>query len=117
MKYLLMIYCDESVWAREDREAYKAKSIALCHELAREGKYIDAAPLQSVATAKTLRVREGRTVVTDGPFAETKEQLGGYFLIDVMDEAAALAVAARIETNRVGSVEVRPLEPLTGMPG
>lgn len=117
MKYLLLVYCDESVWLEQDREAYKAKSIALCHELHREGKYVDAAPLQFVKTAKSLRVRNGKTLVTDGPFAETHEQLGGYFLIDVASQDEAMAVAARIQTNRVGTVEVRPLEELDNMPG
>src|SRR5690606_8300953 len=116
MKYLLLIYCDEAVWVEHDREAFKAKSIALCHELHREGRYVDAAPLQPVKTARSLQVRNGKTLITDGPFAETREQLGGYFLIDVANQDEAVAVAARIQTNRVGTVEVRPLEELDNMP-
>ncbi|MGQ9425268.1 YciI family protein [Gilvimarinus sp. F26214L] len=110
MKYLLLVYTNESVWSREDREPYLADSVDLCHALEREGSFVAASPLQSTATASSVRVRDGQTITTDGPFAETNEQLGGYFLIDVDSEAEARAVAARIPAAKVGTVEVRPLE-------
>lgn len=116
MKYLLMIYTNESVWESEDRDAYTERSIALCHELAAEGKYVDASPLQPVANARSLRIRAGEAVVTDGPFAETHEQLGGYFLIEVESEQAALEVAARIPPAHLSTIEIRPLAELSGLP-
>lgn len=116
MKYLLMIYTDEGIWATEDRDAYTEQSIALCHELAAEGKYVDASPLQPVSTAKSLRMRDGEPLVTNGPFAETHEQLGGYFLVDVESEQAALEVAARIPPAHLSTVEIRPLAELSGLP-
>lgn len=116
MKYLLLIYANEGIWLEEDREAYKEESVALCHALHREGKYVAASPLRNVATARSIRVRDGKTLVTDGPFAETYEQLGGYFLIDVANMEEALEVAARIPPARLGTVEVRPLEELDNLP-
>jgi hypothetical protein len=88
----------------------------LCHELAAEGKYLDASPLKPISRAKSQRVRDGKTLVTDGPFAETYEQLGGYFLIDVENEQAALEVAARIPPAHLSTVEIRPLAELSGLP-
>lgn len=116
MKYLLMIYTDESVWETEDRNAYTERSIALCHELVAEGKFLDASPLQPAATARSLKIRDGKPLVTDGPFAETHEQLGGYFLIEVENEQAALDVAARIPPAHLSTIEVRPLAELSGLP-
>lgn len=116
MKYLLLIYNDENVWAEGEREACMKESMALCHELAEEGVYIHASPLEEVVSATSVRVREGRSLVTDGPFAETHEQLGGYFMIDVPGLDEALTIAARIPGGRKGTVEVRPMMELSGMP-
>lgn len=116
MKYLLLIYSDENVWAEGEREACMQESMQLCHELAEEGVYIHASPLEEVVSATSVRVREGRTLVTDGPFAETHEQLGGYFMIDVPSLDDAMAVAARIPAVRNGTVEIRPMVELPGMP-
>lgn len=88
------------------------KSMAICEELEKEGKLIAASPLQSISTSKTVRVREGKPLVTTGPFAETTEQLGGYYILDVATEEEALAIAARIPPASVGCVEVRPLDHL-----
>ena len=112
MKYLLTIYEAESDWnAMPQAEQDKAfdEYMGLSSELKASGKYLASEPLQPVATASTVRVRGGKTVVTDGPFAETREQLGGFYLIhaDSLDEA--LAVAARIPGARTGGVEVRPV--------
>ncbi len=112
MKYMLLVYGAESGWTPESREDCMRKSMAICDELEKEGKLIAASPLMSVTTSKTVRVREGKPLVTTGPFAETTEQLGGYYVLDVETEEEALAVAARIPPASVGSVEVRPLEAL-----
>lgn len=116
MNYLLLIYTDENAWTDDERQACYAESIALTHDLQKEGKYRGAAPLHPVATATSVRVREGKRLVTDGPFAETREQLGGFFLIEAADLDEALRVAARIPGARKGTVEVRPVVELAGLP-
>jgi hypothetical protein len=92
------------------------ESLGICDELAARGKLLGSSPLQSVRTAVTVRVREGRALVTDGPFAETTEQLGGYYLLDLGDLDEAIAVAARLPPAAKGTVEIRPLSPLDGLP-
>lgn len=116
MKYMLLIYSDENAWTDAERAACMAESAAICHELAAQGKFLAASPLHLVATATSVRVREGKRLVTDGPFAETTEQLGGYYVIDVPDLDEALAIAERLPPARKGTVEVRPLFELTGLP-
>lgn len=116
MKYLLLIYGDESAWSDSEREACFNKSVTLTHELHTKGQYLGASPLHPVATATSVRVRGGKRIVTDGPFAETAEQLGGFFLIDAPDLDAALAVAARIPGAKKGTVEVRPVYKLPNLP-
>ena len=91
-------------------------SIALTHELHAKGQYLAAAPLHPTSTATSVRVREGKRFVTDGPFAETREQLGGFFMIDAKDLDAAIAVAEQIPMARRGTVEVRPIVELAGLP-
>lgn len=109
MKYLLLVYSDEKVWPEADRLACIQASVELCHELETKGQYVHASPLHSVATATSVRVRNGKASVNDGPFAETHEQLGGYFLIDVKNLDEALAIAKRIPGGTRGTVEIRPL--------
>jgi hypothetical protein len=117
MKYMLLIYLDELDAIDDDeRQHCYVESAQLAQDLSARGQYLSANPLEPTRTAKTLRVRDGNRVVTDGPFAETREQLGGYFLIDAKDLDAALAIAARIPAARFGTVEVRPVTEIPGLP-
>jgi hypothetical protein len=116
MKYMLLIYTDEQAWTDEERQHCYAESTELTHELNDRGQYVSANPLQPVATATSVRVRDGKPIMTGGPFAETREQLGGYFLIEAKDLNEALAIAARIPGARKGTVEVRPVMEIPGLP-
>ena len=116
MRYMLLMYGAEDRWTDADRTACMVESLGVCDQLAAQGKFVDAAPLQSVATAVTVRVRDGRPLVTDGPFAETTEQLGGYFVLDLADLDEAIAVANRLPPVFKGTVEIRPLLALDGLP-
>jgi hypothetical protein len=116
MKYMLLIYTDEKVWTEAEHEKCRAESTQLTHELNAKGQYLLAAPLHPVATATSVRVRNDKRMVTDGPFAETHEQLGGFYLIDAKDLDEAIAIAARIPPARKGTVEVRPVMELPGLP-
>jgi hypothetical protein len=116
MKYMLLIYSDKNAWMQNEREQSYADSVQLTHELNANGQFLGASPLHSVATATSVRVRDGKKLVTDGPFAETREQLGGYFLIDATDLDAAIAIAARLPTADKGTIEIRPIVPLSGLP-
>jgi hypothetical protein len=118
MKYMLLIYLDEKHPLSEDeRQACYKESTKLAEELHARGQYIAANPLHPTETATTVRIREGKRMVTDGPFAETREQLGGYFLIDAENLDDAIAVAARVPMAKKGTVEVRPVIDLPGLPG
>jgi hypothetical protein len=113
MKYLCLVYVEEKIlhaMPQSERGALSDESMAYCDELQKNGQFVAASPLQPVETATTVRVRDGKASVTDGPFAETKEQLGGYFLIDVKDLNDALRVASKIPPARLGSIEVRPIK-------
>src|SRR5262245_38549966 len=116
MKYMLLIYGAEDGWTADERRACMVESLGTCDELAAQGKFLGAAPLQSVSTATSVRVREGRTLVTAGPFAETAEQLGGYYVLDLADLDEAITVAARLPPAAKGTVEIRPLVELDGLP-
>ena len=116
MKYMLLIYTDENAWTDAEREHCYAESTELTHDLNARGHYLAAAPLHPVATATSVRIREGRRLVTDGPFAETREQLGGYFLVDATDLDEAIGIAAKIPGARKGTVEIRPVLELSGLP-
>lgn len=116
MKYMLLVYGAESAWTQDERMACMQKSVELCHELDAKGQYLAAAPLHPVASATSVRNEGGKKLVTDGPFAETHEQLGGYFLIDVPDLDAAIAVARRIPGGSKGTVEIRPVVTLDTLP-
>jgi hypothetical protein len=117
MKYMLLIYLDEkNPLSETERQSCYAESTQLAHELQSNGKYLSANPLHPTSMATSVRVRDGRRLVTDGPFAETREQLGGYFLIDAKDLDEALGVAARIPMARKGTVEVRPVIEISGLP-
>jgi hypothetical protein len=116
MKYMLLIYGDENAWTNEERQECYVESAQLCHKLSDEGVFLSANPLQLVASATSVRVREGKRLVTDGPFAETREQLGGYYLVDAKDLDEVIAIAARIPGAKKGTVEVRPLLEISGLP-
>lgn len=116
MKYMLLIYTEENAYADGERERCYVESTELTHDLHARRQYVAAAPLQPVATATSVRVRNGKPVVTDGPFAETREQLGGYFLVEATDLNEAIAIAARIPGARKGTVEVRPVLEIPGLP-
>jgi len=116
MNYLLLVYSPESAWTQDEWTACTVESAGICRELAAKGQFRDASPLHPVATATTVRIRKGQTQVTTGPFAETAEQLGGYFLIDVQDLDEAIAVAARLPAAKKGTIEIRPLHELAGKP-
>ncbi|MEH1813220.1 MAG: YciI family protein [Nostoc sp.] len=116
MKYLLLIYLEENALSQTEREHCYVKSAQLAQQLNSKGQYLATAPLHSVATATSVRVRDGKPLVTDGPFAETREQLGGFFLINAQDLDEAIAIAARIPGAHVGTVEIRPVIEVAGLP-
>jgi hypothetical protein len=109
MKYMLLIYGNEADLTLEQREDCMMESMAICDELAAQGKYIASAPLHSITTATSLRMRQGKRLITDGPFAETTEQLGGYYIIDVENLDEAIAIASRLPPAKKGTVEIRPV--------
>jgi hypothetical protein len=116
MKYLLLIYMDEKVLSATEREHCYVESTQLAHELDTKGQFVATAPLHPVATATSVQVRDGKSLVTDGPFAETREQLGGFFLVNAEDLDEAIAIATRIPGARVGTVEIRPVLEIAGLP-
>jgi hypothetical protein len=116
MKYLLLIYVDEHALSETEREACYVESTQLAHELKSSGQYLAANPLHPTSMATSVRVRDGKRFVTDGPFAETREQLGGYFLIEAKNLDEAIAIAARIPMAHKGTIEVRPVVEIAGLP-
>ena len=116
MQYMLLIYLDEQGLTEAQREACYLESAQFAHELNAKGQYLAAAPLYPTATATSVRLREGKRLVTDGPFAETREQLGGYFLIDVENLDVAIDIAGRIPAGRWGTVEIRPVVEVPSLP-
>ena len=119
MKYMLLVHHDENVLnalTEIELQATRFESAQLANEINSDNKYIDAAPLYSASTGTCVRVRGGERLITDGPFAETREQLGGYYLINAQDLDEALAYAGRIPGARIGTVEVRPVMKLDGLP-
>jgi len=116
MKYMLLIYGDEQVLDDIERKQCYLESAQLAHELHSAGQYLAAAPLHPTSRAMSVRVRESKRLVTDGPFAETREQLGGYFLIEANDSDEAIDIAARIPMARLGTVEIRPIIEIPGLP-
>jgi hypothetical protein len=112
MKYMLLIYHDEPSWnavSETERQQIYLEYRQLRAELQSRGQFVTGSQLQPVTTATTVRVRDGKELVTDGPFAETHEQLGGYFLIEADNLDEATSIAARIPSARTGTIEVRPL--------
>jgi hypothetical protein len=112
MRYMLLIYEREADWAamsQDEKGKVFGEYMAFTADIKRTGHYVSGAPLQPTATATTVRVKDGRAVSTDGPFAETREQLGGYYLVDAKDLDEAIGIAGRIPGARLGSIEVRPV--------
>ena len=119
MQYLLLIYNDENRWQSmpdDERNAIIGEYFAYTEELRRAGAYLNGNPLQPTSSATTVRVRDGEALMTDGPFAETKEQLGGYYLIDAENLDEAIQVASRIPSARWGSIEIRPVVDFSQVP-
>ncbi len=119
MNYMLLCYDDDQAWERAGEAALEAamqEAVQLTHELDAKGQYLTAAPLHPVSTATSVRVRDGKRLVTDGPFAETHEHLGGFYLIDVKDLDEAISIAGRHPGARLGTVEIRPVMELPGLP-
>lgn len=110
MKYVLLIHHDEQAWEKlsdDERAPILAEFRQLRQQLLSRGQYLEGAPLHPTSTATSVRMRDGKRLVTDGPFAETREQLGGYFLVDATDLDEAIGIAAQIPPARWGTVEVR----------
>src|ERR1700676_273252 len=116
MKYMMLIYMGENAMNEAEREHCYVESAQLARDLHAKGQYLAANPLHPVATATSVRVRDGKPLVTDGPFAETREQLGGYFLIDAKDLDEAIGMAGRIPAGKWGAVEIGPVMELAGLP-
>jgi hypothetical protein len=116
MKYMLLIYFDEQALSETERQACYVESTQLAHEIKASGQYLGANPLHPTAMATTVRVRDGKRFVTDGPFAETREQLGGYFLIDAKHLDEAIGIAVRMPIARKGTIEIRPVIDIPGLP-
>lgn len=119
MKFILLVHHDETAFEKMSDETKRdllAESIRLCHQLDAKGEYVHASPVHPAATATLVRVRDGRPLVTDGPFIETREQMAGYFLIEAKDRDEAVAIAGRVPGARIGTVEVRQVREITGLP-
>jgi hypothetical protein len=116
MKYMLLVYLDEQALSETERQECYVKSAKLAQDLNDNGNYVSAGPLHPVATATSVRIREGKRLVTDGPFAETREQLGGYYLIEAKNLDEAITIAERIPVARVGTIEIRPVLEISGLP-
>ena len=116
MKYMLLIYLDEQALSEAERQECYAESTQLAQEIRSSGQYLAANPLHPTSMATSVRVRNGKRLVTDGPFAETREQLGGYFLIEANNLDEAIGIAGRIPMARKGTVEVRPVIDIPGLP-
>ena len=116
MKYILLIYRDENSQSATTREECASEARTLIQELTAKGQYLGAAPLHPTSRATSIRIRNGKPLVTDGPFAETHEQLGGFYLIDTLNLDEAIEIAGRISGARTGTVEIRPVADLPEMP-
>ncbi len=116
MKYMLLVYVEETALSESEREQCYVKSAQLAQDLSAGGKFISAGPLHPTTTATSVRVRNGKRLITDGPFAETREQLGGYYLIDAKDLDEAMSIAERIPVADVGTIEIRPVLEINGLP-
>ncbi len=116
MKYMMLIYLDEKGLTEDQRDKCYVESTEYAQQLHSKGKFLGASPLHPTSTATSIRMREGRPLVTDGPFAETREQLGGYFLVDAQNLDEAISIASAIPAGKWGTVEIRPILEIGGLP-
>ena len=119
MRYMLLVHHDEVAFHQRsevERQGMIRQSVALANQLHASGQYLGAAPLHPSAETSCVRMRDGRRIVTDGPFAETREQIGGYFLVEAKDIDEAIDIASRIPGATIGTVEVRPVTEVEGLP-
>ena len=116
MKYMLLVYLDEQALTETEREQCYVESAQLTQQIKSRGQYLAAGPLHPTSMATSIRVRDGKRLITDGPFAETREQLGGYYLIDARDLDEAISIAERIPVVHMGTVEIRPVLEIAGLP-
>lgn len=116
MKYMLLIYMEPNAMNDREREQCFVDSTQLAHDLHAQGRYVSASPLQPTETARSVRIRDGKSLVTDGPFMETREQLGGYFMVEAGSLEEAMDIARRIPAARKGTVEVRPVLEISNLP-
>ena len=116
MKYMLLIYGDEQAWTESERVQCYSESTQLAHQLKSKKQFLATSPLQSVSTATCVKVRDGKRLVTDGPFAETREQLGGFFMVEARNLDEAMDIAGQIPGARKGTVEIRPVLEIPGLP-
>jgi hypothetical protein len=116
MKYILLIYQEENSRNATTHEACEREARTLIQELTSKGQYLGAAPLHPTSTATSVRIRNGKPLVTDGPFAETHEQLGGFYLIDTTNLDEAIEIARQIAGSHSGTVEIRPIREISEMP-
>ena len=119
MKYMMLVHHNEQVLGELGEtklQQMREESVQLANQINSSGQYVDAAPLQPASTATCVQVREGKRLVTDGPFAETREQLGGYFLITARNLDEAIDIGGQIPGARIGTIEIRPVIELAGLP-
>ena len=116
MKYMMLIYLDEKQPTEEQRDKCYVESAQYAQQLSSKGKFLGASPLHPTSTATSIRMREGKPLVTDGPFAETREQLGGYFLVNAQNLDEAIKIASGIPAGKWGTVEIRPILEIEGLP-
>jgi len=113
---MMLIYLDEKGLTEDQRDKCYVESTEYAQQLHSKGKFLGASPLHPTSTATSIRMREGRPLVTDGPFAETREQLGGYFLVDAQNLDEAISIASAIPAGKWGTVEIRPILEIGGLP-
>ena len=112
MKYMLLIYNEEKAWPKfteAQRQGFMGEFMKFTQQIQSAGQWLSSSQLQPTSSATSVRVRDGKRLVTDGPFAETREQLGGYYLIEAKDLDEATGIAARVHSAKFGSIEVRPI--------
>ena len=116
MQYMLLIYLDENALTDGERAKCYEESAGYARQLYEEGRYVAAGPLQPTLTATSIRLQAGKRILTDGPFAETREQLGGFFIVEAENLDEAILLAGHIPAAKFGTVEIRPMMPITGLP-